>query len=160
LRGEPTRINTIAGAMDIQRVLDRIAWAAQMCSTVAVAPRLRLAPLAGVPKRPFLFQSARSDQTATNPSAWEIVRAGDVTDRVAFYRHDLNTEVPDNPHAFLSSVRARPNFARIGLAAQHQIGTFFESDGVTVIHPEPASLWEVPIRTPLPENLFFLPRIR
>jgi Bacterial Ig-like domain len=158
LRDEPTRINTIAGAMEIQRVLDRIAWAAQICSTVAVAPRLRLAPPAGVPKRPFLFQWSRSDQLATNPSATQIIRAGDVADRVAFYRHDLNTEVPDNPHAFLSAVRARPNFARIAIAAQHQIGTFFESDGVQVVTPEPAALWEVPIRTPLPENLFFLPR--
>jgi hypothetical protein len=40
------------------------------------------------------------------------------------------------------------------------LGTFFESDGVTVSHPEPADLWEVPIRLPLPENLFFLPRNR
>jgi Bacterial Ig-like domain len=61
LRNEPPRVNTIAGAMDIQRVLDRIAWAAQMCSTVAFAPSLRRAPPAGAPARPFVVQWARSD---------------------------------------------------------------------------------------------------
>ena len=94
----------------------------------------------------------------------ELIRAGAFADRVSFYRHDLNfglEGVPPDPHAFLSSIGpGRPNFQRIALGARHRIGTFFESDGATVIHPTPTELWEVPIRLPLPEDLFYLPRPR
>jgi hypothetical protein len=160
LRNEPPRVNTIAGAMEIQQALDRIAWSAQICSPVAFAPRLRREPPAGMPPRPFVLQSARSDQLASNPNISELARAGEIADRVLFYRHDLNTDVPDNPHAFLSSFGARPNFSRVALGALHQIGTFFESDGTRLVTPEPADLWELPIRRPLPEDLFYLPRPR
>lgn len=44
-------------------------------------------------------------------------------------------------------------------SAQHQIGTFFESDGKSAIQPTPAELWEFPIRV-LPDDLFFVPRPR
>lgn len=162
LRNERPRVNTIPGAIAIQRVLDRIVWAAQFTSTVAVAPRLRRTPPAGVPPRPFLVQWARSDQLATNPNISELVRAGDFADRVAFYRHDLNIagiDRPPNPHGFLSMVAApAPHMVRVAQSAQHQIGRFFETDGAEVIHPEPQQVWEWPIRMPLPEDLFYLPR--
>jgi hypothetical protein len=161
LRDAPPLVNTIPGATDIQRFIDRIAWAAQISSTVAVAPLLRRAPPARVPERPFVFQWARSDQTVVNPSATELIRAGDFADRVLFYRHDLNfglAGVPANPHPFLSAVSAPPNFTRVALGAQHQIGTFFETDGAMVSHPAPTHLWEAPISSPLPEDTFFLPR--
>lgn len=166
LRNEAPRVNTMRGAMDIQQVLDRIAWAAQICSTVAIAPRLRRTPPPGVPARPFIVQWARSDQIATNPTASELIRAGDFADRVLFYRHDLNLKAagidrPVNPHGFLSMVAVpAPHMARVALGAQHQIGRFFESDGAVVIHPEPADVWEWPIRAPLPEDTYFLPRPR
>ena len=60
----------------------------------------------------------------------------------------------------LSSVGAPPNFSRIALGAQHQIAAFFESDGATVTAPTPAAFWEVPIKSPLPEETFYLPRPR
>ena len=163
LRDQPPRTNAIAGAIEIQRVMDRIAWAAQIGSTVAAAPRLRRALPAGVAARPFVFQFARSDTAATNPSNTELIRAGDFVDRVLFYRHDLNfgnEGVPVTPHPYVAQIAAAPNYARIGLGAQHQIGTFFESDGATVMHPAPAEFWEAPIRRPLPEDLFYLPRVR
>jgi hypothetical protein len=162
LRNEAVRVNTIPGAMDIQRAVDRIAWAAQIVNTIAVAPSLRRAPPAGVRARPFIVQWARSDQVASNPSAAEIVRAGDFADRVALYRHDLNfarRPMGPNPHGFLSSVLA-PNLSPVALGAQHQIGTFFKTDGATVTHPTPAEVWEVPIRSAMPEDLYFLPRPR
>ena len=162
LRNQPPRVNTIPGATDIQRFIDHIAWAAQISSTVAFAPLLRRAPLTGVPARPFVIQFARSDQNVVNPSTTELIRSGDFADRVLFYRHDLNfglAGVPADPHAFLSSINpATPNFQRVALGAQHQIGTFFESDGATVTHPTPTELWEAPISSPLPEDTFYLPR--
>jgi hypothetical protein len=35
--------------------------------------------------------------------------------------------------------------------------SFFASDGKTIIHPEPARLFETPIKGPLPEDLNYIP---
>ena len=162
LRDEPPRINTVTGAVAIQRVVDRIVWASMYADAIAFVPRLRRAPPAGVPARPFLVQWARGDQNTNNPQMTELILAGDFADRVSFYRHDLNfglPGVPANPHAFFNTILAsNTNFYRIFLGAQHQAATFFESDGRTVMHPAPTELWEVPIKMPLPVDLFYLPR--
>ena len=80
-----------------------------------------------------------------------------------FYRHDLNfgnDGVPANPHLFLPQIGSPPNFSRIALGAQQHIAAFFESDGAKVISPVPAEFWEVPVKMPLPEDTFYLPRQR
>jgi hypothetical protein len=161
LRNQPPMVNTVPGAIAIQRVLDHVTWAAQIGSTIAAASLLRRTPLQGVPARPFIVQAARSDPASTNPAFSELVRAGDLADRVYFYRHDLNfgkAGVPPNSHLFMTSVGAPPDYSQVAFGAQHQIGTFFESDGAKVIHPAPAELWEAPIHLPLPEDLFLMPR--
>jgi Bacterial Ig-like domain len=164
LRNQPPLVNEVAGAIAIQRVLDRITWCAQMSSTIPFAPLLRRQPRPGIPMRPFIVQIARSDQTATNPTQTEIIRAGGFEDRVSVYRHDLRKfdtpGVTPNPHGFLSALGPTQGLMEIALGAQHQIGAFFESDGAKVIHPEPNDLWETPIKMPLPEDLFFMPRKR
>jgi hypothetical protein len=48
-------------------------------------------------------------------------------------------------------------FRNIALGAQAQIAMFFASDGETIIHPEPARFFEVPIHGPLPEELNYIP---
>jgi hypothetical protein len=48
----------------------------------------------------------------------------------------------------------------VAFGAPHQIGAFFESDGASVIQPTPAELSESPIRAPLPEDPFYMPRPR
>jgi hypothetical protein len=55
---------------------------------------------------------------------------------------------------------AMPNVHRVALGAQHQIGTFFESDGATLMPPTPTELCEASIRLPFPEDPFYLPRPR
>ena len=162
-RNQPPLTEPVPGAMPIQRVIDRIAWAEQIVSPVAFAMLLRRTPPAGIPARPFIYQFARSDMNATNPASFDIVRAGDFADRVVLYRHDLNfgnEGVPPDSHAFMSSPNAPAHYSRVTLGAQQQIATFFASDGTSMIHPTPTELWEVPVRTPLPEDLFFLPRPR
>ena len=113
---------------------------------------------------PFILQWARSGQIVPNPISSEIIRAGGFANRVLFYRHDLifgKEGVPAHSHAFYGTLDpARPNFRRVALGAQRQIGTFFETDGAKVTRPEPAELWEWPIHTPLPEDTFYLPRPR
>ena len=161
LRDEPPRINTVPGAVAIQRVVDRILWVSQYINPLAFAPRLRRDPPAGVPARPFLLQLARSDQNIPNPMAMELIRAGDFADRVSFYRHDLNfglPGVPANPHAFFNTINAaNPNFYRVFVGAQNQVATFFESDGATFANPTPNELWETPIAF-LRDDLYYLPR--
>jgi hypothetical protein len=114
-----------------------------------------------VPARPFLLQFARSDQNIPNPLAMDLIRSGDFADRVSFYRHDLNfglSGVPANPHTFFNTInQASPNYYLIFRGAQHQVATFFESDGVTFANPTPTELWETPIAY-LRDDLYYLPR--
>jgi hypothetical protein len=161
LRNQPPLVNTVPGAVAIQRVIDHYAWAEQVASSVAFAPLLRRAPPAGVPARPFVHQFARSDRVVVNSATSEIARAGDFADRLVYYRHDLNfglAGVPADPHSYITAQQMAANYARVAVGAQHQIATFFASDGAMVIHPTPTELWETPIALPLPEDLYFLPR--
>ena len=66
--------------------------------------------------------------------------------------------MPANPHAFFNTINAaNPNFYRIFLGAQHQVATFFESDGATFGDPDPTELWATPIAY-LRDDLYYLPR--
>jgi hypothetical protein len=160
-RDQPPLVNTVPGAVAIQRVIDQNAWAEQIASAVAFAPLLRRTPPPGVAARPFVFQFARSDRATVNPASSEAVRAGAFADRVSYYRHDLNfglAGVPADPHLYITAQQQPANYGRVAVGAQDQIATLFASDGVTVIHPTPTELWEVPINLPMPEDRFFLPR--
>jgi hypothetical protein len=153
-------INTVAGAMAIQEVVENFEWVSQSGNPVAYAPHLRKDPLAGVPAKSVIFQFAKGDQNVLNPMTTALLRAGDLADRATFYRHDLafadNPNLPKNPHTFILSI-LDSNFKAIARGAQEQIATFFASDGRDVIHPEPAKYFEVPIQGPLPEDLSYIP---
>jgi hypothetical protein len=98
-------INTVAGAMAIQQVVENIEWASQSGDPVAYAPHLRRNPLTAVPAKSVVYQIAKTDQTVPNPVAAALLRAGDLADRATFYRHDLafaeNPMLPKNPHGFM-----------------------------------------------------------
>src|SRR5215475_14822452 len=76
--------------------------------------------------------------------------AGDLIDRSTFFRNDLvrlafpgnpPTGAPANPHTFLTNINplaVPPGVVQLALAAQEQIGTFFESDGTVIIDPDGA----------------------
>jgi hypothetical protein len=151
-------INSVPGASEIQAVLEQYEWVQQWANPVAYAPHLRTMPLAGVPQKTVLIQFARGDQIAPNPMTTSMLRAGDLADRATLYRHDLasaeNPSLPKPGHGFAYVVSG---FGDISLGAQEQIATFFESDGATVIHPEPGRFFEVPVAGPLPEDLSFIP---
>jgi hypothetical protein len=67
--------------------------------------------------------------------------------------------VPADPHStYIAAQLQAANYARVAVGAQHQIATFFQSDGAMVIHPTPTALWDLPFNIPLLEDLFFLPR--
>ena len=48
LRDQPPGLNTVAGAIQIQKVLDHTKWVSQSPSSLAFAPYLRKSPLPGV----------------------------------------------------------------------------------------------------------------
>jgi hypothetical protein len=152
-------INSVAGAIAIQEVVENTKWAGQSGDPVAYAPHLRKNPLTAVPAKSVVYQIAKGDRTVPNPLATAILRAGDLADRATFYRHDLafaeNPMLPLNPHGFMvrSDILA---FRAITLPVQQQIGVFFDTDGTEIIHPEPARFFEVPIVLPLPEDLNFI----
>ncbi len=171
--------NTVAGAMEIQELIDRNEWAAQSGDPAAYAPHLRLSPQEGVPAKSVILQVAKGDRIVSNPTSTSIIRAGELADRTTFYRNDLaftvNPSLPNQPHIWPHFFLAAPNFpqvAEVSLAAQEQIASFFASDGVTVIDPDPvrvdhdldpttppraAFAFEVPIVEPLPEALNYFP---
>jgi hypothetical protein len=152
-------INTITGAMEIQALLDNLEWISQAGSPLAYAPHLRKAPLPGMVAKSVLFQIAKGDQTATNPTTTAILRAGDLADSTLNYRHDLfwglHPTLPTNPHGFAVSVN-NPIFKEISLAVQDQAGQFFFSNGGPVTVPQPSQFFEFPILLPLPEGLNYI----
>jgi dienelactone hydrolase len=155
-------IDTVPGAEAIQEVFENIAWVSQSSNPVAYAPHLREDPLPGVAVRPVLILFGKGDQTAPNPVESAVVRAGDLADRTTFYRNDLafleDPRVPKDPHAFMVRIDSPdPLVAAIASGAQEQIATFFETDGQTVIQPEPARFFETPIQGALPEDLSYIP---
>ncbi len=63
-----------------------------------------------------------------------------------------------NAHMFMVSIGVAA-FRDIAPGAQAQVAIFFASDGETIIHPEPARFFEVPIQGPLPEELNYIQAI-
>jgi hypothetical protein len=165
-------VNTVAGAAEIQQVIENGEWALQVGSSVAYAPYLRRRPLDGVPAKSVIVQFANGDRAAPNPTTSALLRAGDLADRATLVRTNLAypagnpTPFPGNPnlypHSYLQ-IFADPALTAIALKAQHQIATFFASDGTKVIDPDdvpPAldvPIFEVPIVPPLPEALNYFP---
>ena len=76
------------------------------------------------------------------------------------YRHDLayaeRPTLPKNPHLFMIGIGAAGGFLAIGLPVQRQIATFFASNGNVIIHSEPTRFFELPISSPLPEDLGYI----
>jgi hypothetical protein len=95
-----------------------------------------------------------------NPSTTAILRAGDLADRAVLYRHDLafaeTPTLPKDPHLFTVGI-GNIAFRNIALEAQRQVAIFFASDGAVIIQPEPARFFEVPMSSPLPEGLNYIP---
>jgi hypothetical protein len=162
LRDQPPVINTVPGAADIQQYLDRAQWVTQAGNPVSYAVHIRKQPLAGNAPKPVIVQFAKGDVTVPNPTSSAIVRAGDLADRVTYFRNDLAwaanpAGVPKNPHTFLTNIGGAGTVG-YAVAAQTQIALFFASGGATVIDPDGAGpFFEVPIAGPLPEGLNFIP---
>jgi len=177
LRDLPPVINNVPDAMPLQDFTEQLEWAAQAGNPVAYAPYIRKSPLGGNPAKSVIFQIAKGDTTVPNPTATAIIRAGDLQDRVTYYRNDIAFALSPagpanpggaqrNPHTFLTNIALGGVSAAVAFKAQTQIATFFASNGALTIDPDDAPpalpagfppLFEAPIVPPLPEGLNFLP---
>ena len=160
LRGAAPVVNTVPGAIAIQRWLDRSIWIGQVGDAAAYAPRLRRDPLPGVPARPFLIQVAEADQMTALPTAYNIIHGAQLEDRTALYRHDLfwptAPTAPKNAHGFPIMLPQAP-YRPIVVGAQEQIAGFLASGGATTPSPAPAEYWEFPLTRRLPDTLNYIP---
>jgi hypothetical protein len=164
-------INTVPGAMEMQRVIEHTQWAQLANDPLAYAPYLRKAALDGVPEKSLIVQFARGDQTIPNPAMTAVIRAADLADRTTFFRNDLAfaanpTAFTKNSHqfAFRINLPITAEQMAVQLQAQVQIGVFLASDGTDIIDPDGACvpsvsgcLFETPIELPLPKDLGFIP---
>ncbi len=89
-----------AGAMNVQRFLSYATWYGRPGGPEPYAPLERLHPRNG--KKDVLYQVAFGDNTVPNITAGNIIRAGDLFDRVTYYRNDRTATSTRNPHGFLA----------------------------------------------------------
>src|SRR5437773_2812599 len=88
-------------------------WCSLAGDPIAYASHLRRTPLAGVPEKRILLQFYRADRNFENPQSSALIRAGDLRDRVKYYRHDLafaaNPMLAKNPHQFFQNPHVAAN---------------------------------------------------
>ncbi|MDQ6848053.1 MAG: Ig-like domain-containing protein [Candidatus Dormibacteraeota bacterium] len=142
LRNDPPVVITHAGARLIQELFGETNWYDRSGSPETFAPRIRLRPdpsWAATPKN-VLFQTAYGDGTVPNPTAGTLYRAGNLFDRVVYYRNDKTPTYASDPHGWL----ADPTLAGRTFGEQ-QLGLFLATG--TAFNTNPAIL-EVPIANP------------
>jgi hypothetical protein len=161
LRNLPVVTNAANGAIDLQRLFDRIEWSQGSGDGGTYSPYVRKQPLAGNQAKSMLVHMAKGDYTAPNPRTTEIIRAGDLADRTTYFRNDLAFEedpgrVPKNVHLWTINFTIAGITGEISRGGQEQIATFFQSDGVTLNTPTPLRFFETPI-VALPETYNYIP---
>jgi hypothetical protein len=142
LRDDPPEVITHPGAAALQELFGETDWYERNGSPETFTPRIRLRPdpaWANDPKD-VLFESAYADGTVPNPTAGTIYRAGNLFDRVLYYRNDKTPTYHSDPHGWL----ADPTLA--GRTGGELILSNFLATG-QVINPNPA-WYEFPVANP------------
>ena len=146
LRGDPPQVITHPGALVLQELFGNTNWYNRSGSPESFAPRIRLRPdpqwapgSAAGPKN-VAFQTAYGDGTVPNPTAGNMYRAGDLFDRVVYYRNDKTPTYNSNPHGWLAS----PSLAG-RTSGEQQLGIFLSTGNL--VNTNPAWL-ETPIVDP------------
>jgi hypothetical protein len=156
LRDRAIITDAVDGAMDIQSYFDRVEWITNSGDGVSYAPHLRRDPLAGMPRKAILVNFGKGDPMAPNPRTTQLIRAGGLGTVTTFYRNDLayaeDNSVLKNPHTYLQRWMLAGLSGPIARAGLKQVGIFLASRGRTIVTPEPARFFEVPIARPLPED--------
>jgi hypothetical protein len=133
LRNEAPVVISHPGAAAIQELIGASNWYERTGSPETFAPRIRLRPdpaWAGNPKE-IAFQTAYADGTVPNPTAGTLYRAGDLFDRVVYYRNDKTPTYATNPHGWL----ADPTLAG-RTSGEQQLTTFLSTGQLLNTNPE------------------------
>jgi hypothetical protein len=161
LRNQPILVNQVPGAMAIQKYFDEIAWIAASGDGLSYAPHIRKEPLAGTSPKRILINFGKGDQSAPNPRTTQLLRAGDYADVATLYRNDLafaeDRTVYKNPHTYVQKWMLPGLSGPVGRGGLEQMAIFLASGGETIVHPEPAKFFEVPISSPFPEDFSYIP---
>lgn len=130
------------GSFRIRQSLSAGNWLEQSGSPEAFAPLIRLHPR-DKPKT-VQYLNAFGDHTVPNTTIGNIMRAGQLFDRLTFYRNDKTPTSGTDPHGFM----ADPTLAgRSG--AEQELAVFLQSHGQTVFDPDgPGAVFEQPIYDP------------
>ena len=151
--------NRLAGAMAVQRLLDRIEWRSQRGDAVVFASRLRRILPPGTMARPTVIFLGRGDQSAPLVDSGFIVKEGELEDRTVLYRHDLffaaNPTSIKNSHTVYRFQGPTAPTNPLTVAIQQQFSRFFSSDGMSLEQTSP--YLETPMNSPLPTQLDFIP---
>ena len=146
LRNEPPEVIKDKGAAQLQELFGQTNWFDRSGSPETFAPRIRLRPDVawdpkhGNPAKNVVFQSAYGDGTVPNPTAGTLYRAGDLFDRVVYYRNDKTPTYASDPHGWL----ADPTLAG-RTSGEQQLGAFLATGQLLPTNP----LWlETPVVTP------------
>jgi len=140
---DPPIIAPAAGAMTLQRYLAYATWYGRPGGPETYAPLLSKAPRAGELPKDVLYQIAFGDNTVPNITSGNIIRAGNLFDRVTYYRNDKTPTSGTNPHGFLAS----PALAG-RVPGEVQLTTFLKT-GQRVDPDLAGPIFELPIANPL-----------
>ena len=134
---EPPITAPAVGAMGLQRYLAYATWYGRPGGPETYAPLIRKQPRHG--EKQVLFQLAFGDNTVPNVTSGNIIRAGELFDRVTYYRNEQTPTSGTNPHGFLADPTL---FGRQQGEAQL---TAFLSTGEILDPDGPLPVFEVPI---------------
>ena len=142
LRTDPPMIIKHRGAVALQQLFAETNWFDRSGSPETFTPRIRLRPDPAWARNPkqVLFETAYADGTVPNPTAGNIYRAGNLFDRVLYYRNDKTPTYASDPHGWL----ADPTLA--GRSGGELILSHYLATG-QVMNPNPA-WYEFPIADP------------
>jgi hypothetical protein len=142
LRNDPPQVIQHAGAFQLQDLFGATNWYDRSGSPETFAPRIRLRPDPAWATNPKIiaFQSAYGDATVPNPTAGVMYRAGDLFDRVVYYRNEKTPTFNTNPHGWL----ADPTLAGRTFG-EAQLTTFLATGQLVTTNP----VWlETPVADP------------
>ncbi|GAC1335840.1 MAG: hypothetical protein NVSMB17_19140 [Candidatus Dormibacteria bacterium] len=142
LRSDPSQVITHPGALALQELFGLTNWYNRSGSPETFAPRIRLRPdplWRNNPKN-VVFQTAYGDQTVPNPTAGTLYRAGELFDRVVYYRNDKTPTFAIDPHGWL----ADPSLAG-RTSGEQQLGAFLATGQLVPTNP---AFLETPVVDP------------
>src|SRR5438132_1042583 len=142
LRNDPPEVIKHPGAAALQELFGATDWYERSGSPETFAPRIRLRPDRAWAhnSKQVAFQTAYADGTVPNPTAGTLYRAGQLFDRVVYYRNDKSPTYNMDPHGWL----ADPTKAG-RTSGQQQLVQFLSTGQLMNTNPD----WlEVPIASP------------